>query len=35
VEQRRLPALMVEGEVLPALPAPRNVPQPVTEDELF
>ena len=33
--QKRLAPQIVEGEVLPALPAPKNVPQPVGDDELF
>lgn len=36
-EQKRLPANVVEGVVehVPQLAAPRNVPQPVEDDELF
>lgn len=34
-EIRRRTPDVIEGEVLPALPAPKNAPQPVGEDELF
>lgn len=34
-QERRLPQNVIEGEVLPALPAPRNVPQPVEDEDLF
>jgi hypothetical protein len=34
-EARRLPPQVLEGEVLPALPAPRNTPQEIGADELF
>lgn len=36
-EERRLPAGVIEGQVqeIKALPAPRNVPQPVEEGDLF
>ena len=35
-EQKRLPQNTVEGVVeYPALPAPKNAPQPLSDDELF